>query len=131
MAEDFENKTPFESVDESRKEQPQEGCEKRNSGLGTLLRERGRKYGDQAESRLNAMPVERRKKWFFVVFGLLLGMLIFNFVRTIRKGPEQPVTVATVASDSIIDWMDDTGLFVMNLDSLAAIDTVLIHSKEE
>ncbi|MCQ2230945.1 MAG: hypothetical protein MJZ30_03715 [Paludibacteraceae bacterium] len=80
-----------------------------------------REYGDRVENRLNAMPVAKRRKWFAIVFGSLLALLLFNFMRWVgRDATERPSAVEMVA-DSVIDWsqVDVADLSVLNFDSLA------------
>ncbi len=121
MAEEFENSRETEGS------QPQG----KREDLKDYYRQKGKEYGDKADKRLNAMPVANRKKWFFIVFGCMLLMLVFNTIRAIRGDGESRKSVAEMVKDSIIDWanVDVNELSVLNLDSLASCykDSVLVN----
>ena len=80
-----------------------------------------REMGDRTEKKLNGMKVSDRKKWFFVVFGLLFVLLVVNFVRSFSFGKKEPsVSLPEMVRDSVIDWtkVDPNDLSVMDLDTL-------------
>lgn len=80
-----------------------------------------REMGDRTEKKLNGMKVSDRKKWFFVVFGLLFVLLVVNFVRSFSFGKKEPsASLPEMVRDSIIDWtkVDPNDLSVMDLDTL-------------
>ncbi len=78
-------------------------------------------YGDRVENRLNAMPVAKRKRWFVIVFGSLLALLLFNFMYWVGRDTTECPSVVEMVTDSVIDWsqVDVADLSVMNFDSLA------------
>lgn len=79
-----------------------------------------KEMGDRTEKKLNGMNVSDRKKWFFVVFGLLFVLLVVNFVRSFSFGKKEPsASLPEMVRDSIIDWakVDPKDLSVMDLDS--------------
>ncbi len=80
-----------------------------------------KEMGDRTEKKLNGMNVSDRKKWFFVVFGLLFVLLVVNFVRSFSFGKKEPsASLPEMVRDSIIDWakVDPNDLSVMDLDTL-------------
>ena len=80
-----------------------------------------KEMGDRTEKKLNGMNVSDRKKWFFVVFGLLFVRLVVNFVRSFSFGKKEPsASLPEMVRDSIIDWakVDPNDLSVMDLDTL-------------
>ncbi len=79
-----------------------------------------KEMGDRTEKKLNGMNVSDRKKWFFVVFGLLFVLLVVNFVRSFSFGKKEPsASLPEMVRDSVIDWakVDPKDLSVMDLDS--------------
>ncbi|MCR5498713.1 MAG: hypothetical protein K6F48_12845 [Paludibacteraceae bacterium] len=84
---------------------------------------KGKEMGDRTEKRLNAMDIAARKKVFFLVFGLMFVLLIFNFVRSFFFRPKVSATLTEMVRDSIIDWskVDTKDLSVMNLDSMREV----------
>ena len=91
---------------------------------------KGKEMSDRTEKRLNAMDIAARKRLFFLVFGLMFVLLIFNFVRSFFFRPKVSATLTEMVRDSVIDWkkVDAKDLSVMNLDSMKesaqASDTV-------
>lgn len=96
--------------------------EEGKSGLKDFYRRKSHELGDRAEQRLNAMPVASRKKWFLLVFGCMVVMLLINTLMAFRKDATPRPSFSDMVRDSIIDWsqVDVNDLSVLNLDSLAA-----------
>lgn len=118
--EDNERKDGFEPNDS-----PTSG-EERNSPTKSFreyYQRKGKEMGDRTEKRLNAMDIAARKKVFFLVFGLMFVLLIFNFVRSFFFRPKVSATLTEMVRDSIIDWskVDTKDLSVMNLDSMREV----------
>lgn len=92
--------------------------EERNP-LKDYYHRKSHELGDKAQNKLNAMEVGQRKKLFFAVFGVLLGVLVFNFCRSFFS-PKSDVSLKEIVRDSIVDWstVDRSELKVLNLDSI-------------
>jgi len=118
--EDNERKDGFEPNDS-----PTSGEEKNSptKSFREYYQRKGKEMGDRTEKRLNAMDIAARKKVFFLVFGLMFVLLIFNFVRSFFFRPKVSATLTEMVRDSIIDWskVDAKDLSVMNLDSMREV----------
>lgn len=91
--------------------------------IGEYYRRKGKEMSDRTERRLNAMDIAARKKLFFLVFGLMFVLLIFNFVRSFFFRAKVSASLTEMVRDSIIDWkeVDAQDLSVMNLDSMKEV----------
>lgn len=84
-----------------------------------FIRRKSHELGDRAQTKLNAMEVGQRKRLFFIVFGFLLVVLLFNFCRSFFA-PKSDVSLKEMVRDSIVDWskVDKSELKVLDLDSI-------------
>lgn len=117
------------SLEDNEREDGFEPNESQTSGEGKnssmrsfkeYYQQKGMEMSDRTEKRLNSMDIASRKKWFFLVFGFMFILLIFNFVRSFFFRPKESVPLTEMVRDSIIDWskVDAKDLSVMNLDSM-------------
>lgn len=116
------------SLEDNEKEEVLESSNSQSSGaerdssksFKEYYQRKGREMSDRTEKRLNAMDVASRKKWFFLVFGFMFLLLIFNFMRSFFFRSKESASLTEMVRDSIIDWkeVDTKDLSVMNLDSM-------------
>ena len=116
------------SLEDNEKEEVLEPSNSQSSGaerdssksFKEYYQRKGREMSDRTEKRLNAMDVASRKKWFFLVFGFMFLLLIFNFTRSFFFRSKESASLTEMVRDSIIDWkeVDTKDLSVMNLDSM-------------
>ncbi len=116
------------SLEDNEKEEVLEPSNSQSSGaerdssksFKEYYQRKGREMSDRTEKRLNAMDVASRKKWFFLVFGFMFLLLIFNFMRSFFFRSKESASLTEMVRDSIIDWkeVDTKDLSVMNLDSM-------------
>ncbi len=116
------------SLEDNEKEEVLEPSNSQSSGaerdssksFKEYYQRKGREMSDRTEKRLNAMDIASRKKWFFLVFGFMFLLLIFNFMRSFFFRSKESASLTEMVRDSIIDWkkVDTKDLSVMNLDSM-------------
>lgn len=116
------------SLEDNEKEEVLEPSNSQSSGAERVssksfkeyYQRKGREMSDRTEKRLNAMDIASRKKWFFLVFGFMFLLLIFNFMRSFFFRSKESASLTEMVRDSIIDWkeVDTKDLSVMNLDSM-------------
>ncbi len=115
--EDKEREEGFEPNDAPTSDTEKDSTTKR---FREYYQQKGREMSEKTERKLNSMDIASRKKWFFLVFGFLFTLLIFNFVRSFFFKAKDAVSLTEMIQDSIIDWskVDAKDLSVMNLDSM-------------
>lgn len=127
-----------EDLKKSGEEMPEnvDSSEKEKNGrevLNEYFKTKAHVLGDSAEKKLNAMEVGKRKLWFFIVFGLLLFVLLFNFFRSFVLRPDDAPTAKDIVMDSVFNWsqVDEKDLSVIDLDSTKAMKDSVKGSAEE